>query len=131
MRSLDEPASALDLRNQDRFLTVIESLRIFAGYYVSAYLIDQLWPDGRVFLYGESASLGQRVFDDYERILAGGPRALVLLSSYGANAVLIGPGALHDALAASSDWRAVHSWAVDGTLFARPELAPSLHPRGC
>ena len=106
-------------------------VRIVASYYVSGYLIEQLWPEGRVFLYGESASLGQRVFDDYERILAGGPRALAVLSSYGANAVLIGPGALHDALASSTDWRAVHTWPVDGTLFAHPDLAVTLHAASC
>jgi len=106
-------------------------VRIVASYYVSGYLIEQLWPEGRVFLYGESASLGQRVFDDYERILAGGPRALQELSSYGANAVLIGPGALHDALASSTDWRAVHTWPVDGTLFAHPDLAATLHAASC
>ena len=94
-------------------------VRVLALYFHSGYLIDRLWPQGRVFLYGESVSLGARVFDDYERILAGGPRALALLASYRANAVLIGPGGLHDTLSASPQWRAVLDDPVGLTLFER------------
>ncbi len=99
-------------------------VRLFAPYFDSGYLIDRLWPQGRVFIYGESASLGMAVFDDYQRILAGGPRAAALLARYGANAVIIGPGALHDTLAADSRWSVGARNVVQGeTLFVQQPLA--------
>jgi hypothetical protein len=76
-----------------------------------------------VFLYGESISLGKGVFDDYVHILGGGSTATALLTHYGANAVLTGPGSLHDTLSASSAWHAVLDDPMGATLFVDPQLA--------
>lgn len=111
-------------------LAGVDGVRIVAPYFHSGYLIDRLWPQGRVFLYGESVSLGARVFDDYLRIFGGGPRALDLLSAYGANAVLVGPGGLYDTLRASSDWRATVHDPLGATLFLTPLLAARLPQNG-
>jgi len=109
-----------------RALSRASGVRLVAPYFDSGYLIDQLWPRTRVFLYGESASLGMQVFDDYERIFAGGPDALALLGSYRANAVLTGPGALHASLAASSRWQTVLDDPDGLTLFVARQGASRL-----
>lgn len=101
----------------------VDGVRIVAPYYHSGYLIGRLWPHGRVFLYGESISHGKRVFDDYGRIVYGSSTAMALLARYGANAVLIGPGALHDTLSASSAWHPVVDDPMGATLFVDPQLA--------
>ncbi len=38
---------------------------------LAGYVIDRLWPKASVYEYGESISLGTRVFDDYVRIAGG------------------------------------------------------------
>jgi len=106
-------------------------VRVLAPYFHSGYLIGQLWPRGRVFLYGESVSLGLAVFDEYGRILGGGPAGLRLLDSSGTNAVVIGPGALHDSLAASPSWRHVLDDRSGLSLFATPALAARLTVPRC
>jgi hypothetical protein len=95
----------------------VDGVRVVAPYYASGYLVEQLWPQGRIFIYGESASLGTAVFDDYMRIYAGGPDALAVLQSRGANAVLTGAGGLHDRLAASPAWSAVLDDRTGVTLY--------------
>jgi hypothetical protein len=115
-----------------RALSSASGVRLVAPYFDSGYLIDQLWPRTRVFLYGESASLGMTVFDDYERIFAGGPTALALLNSYGANAVLTGPGALRASLVASDSWTRVLDDPDGLSLFATPGLASHISaPQHC
>lgn len=102
----------------------VDGVRVFAPYFHSGYLIDRLWPHGHVFLYGESASLGMSVFDDYERIVAGGDRAAALLSRYGANAVLTAPGALRDTLSSRPrQWQRVMEEPMGLTLYVAPSLA--------
>jgi hypothetical protein len=101
-------------------------VRVFAPYFHSGYLVERLWPGGRVYLYGESVSLGTRSFDDYERILGGGPQALRLLAGSGSNAVLTGAGALQDTLDGSSRWQKVLDDPSGLTLFAAPGLAARL-----
>jgi hypothetical protein len=109
----------------------IDGVRIAAPYYHSGYLILQLWPHGRVFLYGESASLGAAVFDDYLRIYAGTPQSLPLLAEHGTNAVLAPPGRLQDRLAASSTWQKVLDDPTGLTLFTTAQLATQLHAAHC
>jgi hypothetical protein len=107
-------------------------VRVFAPYFHSGYLVDRLWPRGRVYLYGESASLGTVVFVRYGEILGGGPTGLRLLADSGTNAALAGSGALHDTLAASPAWRAVLDDRSGLTLFATTQLAARLTvPRSC
>jgi hypothetical protein len=108
-----------------------DGVRVLAPYYHSGYVVEQLWPQGRVFLYGESASLGTAVFDDYLRIEAGGAEALSLLTSRGANAVLASPGALHDRLAASADWSIATRDPMGLTLFVTPQLLARLPATHC
>jgi len=108
-----------------------DGVRVFAPYFDSGYLIEQLWPAGRVYLYGESVSLGQATFDTYDRILFGGPGTLQLLASSGTNAVLIPPGGLHDTLAASPQWRHVLDDRSGLSLFATPQLAARITTPSC
>jgi hypothetical protein len=113
-------------------LSQVDGVRVFAPYFHSGYLVDRLWPDGRVFLYGESVSLGTAVFDDYGRVLGGGPRALQVLAAYGTNAVITGPGALGTTLASASSWRSVLDDRSGLRLFVTQELASRLRaPRSC
>jgi hypothetical protein len=109
----------------------VDDIRIVAPYYHSGYLILQLWPQSRVLLYGESASLGSAVFDDYLSIYAGTAQSLTLLDQHGANAVLAPSGTLHDRLAASSTWQKVLDDPMGLTLFTTPQLAAQLHPTHC
>jgi hypothetical protein len=85
-------------------------VRVLAPYFDSGYLIRRLWPQGRVYIYGESVSLGQRTFDDYQRILDGGDAALRLLAESGTNAVLVQPGGLSTSLRGAPQW---HERLVD------------------
>jgi hypothetical protein len=101
----------------------VEGARVVAPYFVSGYLVEQLWPAGRLFVYGESASLGTAVFADYQRIYRGGADALGILAARGANAVLTGPGALHDSLSASAQWVRVLDDPSGVTLYVAPGLA--------
>ena len=116
-----------------RALGTAADVRVVAPYFDSGYLIRQLWPRGRVFLYGESASLGKQVFDDYQRIYAGGPEALSLLDSYGANAVLTGPGGLDNSLvAAPQRWQRILDDPDGLSLFATVHLATRIGaPQHC
>jgi len=109
----------------------IDGVRLVAPYYHSGYLILQLWPQGRVFLYGESASLGTAVFDDYLRTYAGTEQSLTLLDHHNAIAVLTPQGTLHDRLAASSTWQKVLDDPMGLTLFTTPQLAAQLRPAHC
>jgi hypothetical protein len=109
----------------------ISDVRIVAPYYHSGYLILQLWPQGRVFLYGESASLGTAVFDDYLRIYAGTTQSLTLLEQHSTNAVLAPPGPLHDRLANSPSWQKALDDPMGLTLYTTPQLAAQLPPPHC
>jgi hypothetical protein len=99
----------------------VDGTHVVAPYYDSGYLIDQLWPQSHVFLYGESASLGTQPFADYQRIYAGDTDAL----PHNANAVLTPPGALHDHLAASSAWHQILTDPTGLTLFTTTALQPN------
>jgi len=113
-------------------LSSADGVRVFAPYFHSGYMVDRLWPRGRVYLYGESASLGTAVFVRYGEVLGGGPTALRLLADSGTNAALAGSGALHDTLAASPAWQAVLDDRSGLTLFATTQLAARLTlPRSC
>ncbi|HZS13937.1 MAG TPA: hypothetical protein VFC09_05010 [Candidatus Dormibacteraeota bacterium] len=111
----------------------LPGVTLLAPYYDSGYLIDQLWPSTHVFIYGESASLGMQVFDDYQRIEAGAPDALALLSAHGTNAVLTAPGALKQQLEQSPAWHAVVTDPTGLTLYAATGSSPlQAHARcGC
>lgn len=108
-----------------------DGVRVFAPYFDSGYLIEQLWPSGRVYLYGESVSLGQATFDTYDRILFGGPGTLQLLASSGTNAVVIPPGGLGNTLSASAQWRHVLDDRSGLSLYATPQLAAHITVPGC
>ncbi len=85
----------------------VQGVRLVAPYFHSGYLVQQLWPGIHVFIYGEAASLGAAVFDDYLRIYGGGAPALRTLAARGANAVLTPPGALQSALDGDTAWHRV------------------------
>jgi hypothetical protein len=81
--------------------------RVFTAYGTGGYVIYRLWPHASVYEYGESISLGTRVFDDYDRIASGAvtaPTALQLLDSSSTTAVLYSPGPLTDELSGSPEW---------------------------
>jgi hypothetical protein len=110
----------------------VDGVRVFAPYFDSGYLVRRLWPQAHVYLYGEAASFGQRVFDDYERIYAGGPDALGLLRASDTNVVLVGPGALQQTLVGDGGWRRVLVDPMGATLYATPGLSVRLQaPAGC
>jgi hypothetical protein len=84
--------------------------RVFTAYGTGGYVIYRLWPRASVYEYGESISLGTRVFDDYVRIASGAtttPTALQLLMSSETTAVLYSKGALTDELARTPGWSLV------------------------
>jgi hypothetical protein len=97
----------------------VDGIRLVAPYFHSGYLIDQLWPQSHVFIYGESASLGLQTFGDYQRIYSG---SVSLLSAHGADAVLTPRGALYDALTASPGWHRVLSDPTGLALFTTRAL---------
>jgi hypothetical protein len=110
----------------------VDGARVVAPYFVSGYLVQQLWPQGRLLVYGESASLGTGVFADYERIYSGGDGALGVLAARGASAVITASGALHERLAASPDWVRVLDDRSGVTLYVAPALAARVAaPAGC
>jgi hypothetical protein len=81
--------------------------RVFAAYASAGYVIERLWPKVTVYEYGESISLGNTVFNDYQRIAAGArsaPSALQLLDQSGTTAVLYPAGDLTAQLDASAGW---------------------------
>jgi len=84
--------------------------RVFTAYGTGGYVIYRLWPRASVYEYGESISLGTRVFDDYTRIAGGAatsPTAVQLLSSSDTTAVIYPRGALADVLAHTPGWTLV------------------------
>lgn len=84
--------------------------RIFVVYAGAGYVINRLYPNGRVYEYGESISLGFTVFRDYERIAAGtrtSPSSLQLLTDSGTTAVLYPRGELTGELDATPGWTRV------------------------
>jgi hypothetical protein len=84
--------------------------RVFTAYGTGGFVIYRLWPHASVYEYGESISLGTRVFDDYLRIAAGdttSPSALQLLTSSDTTAVLYSKGALTEELDHTPDWTLV------------------------
>jgi hypothetical protein len=84
--------------------------RVFTAYGTGGYVIYRLWPHASVYEYGESISLGTRVFDDYVRIAAGAatsPTAEQLLTSSDTTAVLYSRGALTDLLDHTPGWTLV------------------------
>jgi hypothetical protein len=81
--------------------------RVFTAYGAGGYAIYRLWPHASVYEYGESISLGTKVFDGYDRIAAGAtppPTALQLLASSDTTAVLYTSGTLTDELSSTSGW---------------------------
>ncbi|HVS41659.1 MAG TPA: hypothetical protein VMU20_05265 [Candidatus Dormibacteraeota bacterium] len=87
-----------------------EGTHVFAAYGSGGYLIDELWPQVRVYEYGELVADSDAVFTRYLRIAAGAtaaPSALSLLDSSRTDAVLFPAGALTGELDASGLWHRV------------------------
>jgi hypothetical protein len=98
------------------------SQRAYVRYGSAGFVIDRDYGHVRVYEYGESISLGQRVFDDFITIGAGGPRAIALLDSSGTTAVLTDSTALAATLRSTPGWTYItHDVNVD--LFARGDAA--------
>ncbi|HET9050375.1 MAG TPA: hypothetical protein VFO60_01655 [Candidatus Dormibacteraeota bacterium] len=102
-----EPACAVDVLSR-----APGSLRVFAPYAPSGYIVGALWPKATVYDYGELVAAGPQVLADQVRIASGtaeAPSALALLDSSRSDAVLVAPGALTRRLEASGAW----GFAVD------------------
>ncbi|HXA28758.1 MAG TPA: hypothetical protein VN193_08415 [Candidatus Angelobacter sp.] len=100
-------------------LQSLDATNLIAPYYDSGYLIHQLWPQTHVYLYGESASLGQQVFANYARIYAGDTTAIPPSTT----AILTPPGPLHNHLAESpTTWHQILNDPTGLTLFTTTPL---------
>ena len=108
-------------------LARLDGVRLFAPYFQGGYLVDRLWPRTTVFIYGQDGPIGAGVFDDYERALGGGAAATRVLDGSGTNAVLTGPGALRDTIAADAHWQ----HALDDPMGLSLYLRPGMPAVGC
>jgi hypothetical protein len=69
-----------------------QEVHVVAPYFDAGYLIYKSWPHVRVYMYGESISLGANTFSNFlaiENGQAGYPAALSLLDVSSTNAVLV------------------------------------------
>jgi hypothetical protein len=108
--------------------------RVFAPYGSGGYLVYRLYPQGRVYEYGESISLGFTVFSDYLRIAAGAhtaPSALQLLQQSGTTAVLYPKGELTAALDAAPGWTRVLRDPTGALLYLRGDASWVPRAAGC
>jgi len=90
--------------------------RMFNEWAWGGYLMFRLWPQHRVFLDGRQPLHGVGPYRDYDAVMAGGPRAAVMLERYGFDFAVVNYNGT--APFQSSVWRAVY-WDDVGVVYAK------------
>lgn len=106
------------------------SLRVFAPYATSGWLVGRLWPQVRVYDYGELLAPGPQVLADDIRIASGDVTALDLLDRSATDAAVVPDGALTTRLdGAPGTWHRVLTDPAGFALYTRG--APAWATSGC
>lgn len=86
----------------------LPGVRLLNDYTWGGYLIEELYPDGQVFIDGRADVYGPEPVRDYLTLAGAGPGWRDLLDEYRVEAVLLPPGyPLSYRLARDPDWELV------------------------